>query len=381
MADAAVINRDPKRRQLNILLGAAGVAIVLAAAAVFQQSLSTSPQFQARPFFPGLTDRLTQVGEIAITTKSGAFHVRLQQGKWIIPERAGFPADPSQVRSTALGLADLTILEPKTNRPDLLSYVGLIAPDKGGDATDVKLTDNTGKPMGELLSGHTEGAADELGRNTIYVRHPDENQSWLARGSLTLKSNVTDWLDRSVLNIDRDRIKGASVTPAKGPAYNLSRDSKDQPDFKLLDMPTGRALSFDGSPDGVAGAIASFTFDDVAKEDQFNFAKAPQSATHTFDGLDIVVQIATKGTDHWARITAAAINPKVQAEVDKLNATFGGWAFKLPDDKVNQLIADRETLLKPVDTDKPATTDTPPTTEKPAAAVKKQTGASGRNRR
>lgn len=354
MADAAVLHRDPKRRQLNILLGATGVAIVLAAAAVFQQSLSTSPQFQERPFFPGLSDRLGQLGEIAITTKSGTFQVRLQKGKWIIPERAGFPADPSQVRSTALGLADLTILEPKTGRADWLSYVGLIAPDKGGDAAHVKLADSAGKPMGELLAGHTEGAADALGRNTIYVRHPDENQSWLARGSLTLKSNVTDWLDRSVLNIDRDRIKGASVTPAKGEAYNLSRDSKDQPDFKLLDMPAGRSLSFDGSPDGVAGAIASFTFDDVAKEDQFNFAKAPQSATHSFDGLDIVVQIATKGSDHWARVTAAAVNPKVQAEADKINASLGGWAFKLPEDKVNQLVAERETLLKPLDTEKPA---------------------------
>ena len=359
MADAAVINHDPKRRQLNILLGATGVAIVLAAAAVFQQSLSTAPQFQPRPFFPGLTDRLTQLGEIAISTKSGTFHVEMQKGKWIIPERAGFAADPSQVRSTALGLADLTILEPKTGRADLLSYVGLVAPDKGGDATGVKLTDSSGKPMGELLAGHTQGAADELGRNTMYVRHPDETQSWLARGSLTLKSNVTDWLDRSVLSVSSDRIKGASVTPAKGPAYNLSRDSRNQPDFKLLDMPAGRALSFDGSPDGVAGAIASFTFDDVAKEDQFDFAKAPQSVTHTFDGLDIVVQIATKGTDHWARITAAAVNPKVQAEADKLNANLGGWAFKLPEDKVNQLISDRETLLKPLDTDKTGNPVTP----------------------
>lgn len=370
MADAAVIQRDPKRRQLNILLGAAGVAIVLAVAAVFQQSLSTAPQFQARPFFPGLTDRLTQLGEIAIATKSGAFHVRLDKGKWVIPERAGFQADPSQVRSTALGLADLTILEPKTSRPDLLSYVGLVAPDKGGDATDVKLSDNTGKPMGEVLTGHTEGAADELGRNSIYVRHPGENQSYLARGSLTLKTSVTDWLDRSILSIAGDRIKGATITPAKGPAYVLSRDSKNQPDFKLLDMPTGRALSFDGSPDGVAGAIASFTFDDVAKEDQINFAKAPQSVTHTFEGLDIVVQIAPKGTEHWARITAAAVNPKVQAEADKLNASVGGWAFKLPDDKVNQLIADRETLLKPADEDKPAKQDNPVKEAKPAKQAK-----------
>jgi uncharacterized protein DUF4340 len=360
MADAMAIRRDPKRRQVYILLGATAVALALATAAVFQQSSSTAPQFQQHPFFPGFSGRLEQLGEIAITAKTGSFHVRLQQGKWVIPERSNFPADSGQVRSTALGLADLTVLEPKTGRADWLSYVGLIAPDKGGDAVDVKLSDNGGAPIGELLAGHIQGAADDLGRNTLYVRHPDENQSWLARGSLTLKSNVTDWLDRNVLNIARDRIKGASVTPEKGPSYNLARDSKDQPDFKLLDMPAGRALSFDGSPDGVAGAIASFTFDDVAKADQFDFSKAPLSVEHTFDGLDLTVKIATRGMEHWAMVAGAASDPKVQDEASRINASLGGWAFKLSDDKVQQFVADRETLLKPLDTPKPAAPSTAP---------------------
>lgn len=354
MAEAAVLKPDPRRRQFTILLGATGVAIVLAMAAVFQQSLWTGPQFPERPFFPGLSGRLGQLGEIAITTKSGAFHIRLQKGKWVVAERNGFPADPALVRSTALGLADLTIVEPKTDRPDWLNLVGLTAPDKGGDATDVKISDNTGKPIGELLAGHTEGGTDTLGRNAIYVRRPNENQSWLARGSLTLKTTVTDWLDRGVLSIAGDRIKGARVTPAKGAPYILLRDSKDQQDFKLLDMPAGRALSFDGSPDGVAGAIASFTFDDVAKDDQFDFTKAPQSAAETFDGLDLTVKIASRGNEHWATVWAAAVNPKEQAEADRINAALEGWAFKLPEDKVNQFIADRETLLKPVDNARPA---------------------------
>jgi len=72
MSDSIAIIRNPKRRQMTILLGASAVAIAVAAAAVFQQSTSTAPQFQEHPFFPGLADRLPQLGEIAITTKSGA---------------------------------------------------------------------------------------------------------------------------------------------------------------------------------------------------------------------------------------------------------------------------------------------------------------------
>src|SRR5262249_15595014 len=153
---------------------------------------------------------------------------------------------------------------------------------------------------------------DDVGRTSLYVRKPDENTSWLARGNLAPKPNAADWLDKNVIAVARDRLKGATITPPTGPSYVLTRDSKDQQDFKLVDMPAGRSLSFEGSPDGVASAALGFTFDDVAKADQFDFSKGPQSVTHTFDGLDITVKIATKGQENWATISAAATNPMVQ---------------------------------------------------------------------
>jgi len=211
---------------------------------------------------------------------------------------------------------------------------------------DIRLTDNSGKVMAELLVGHSQGAADDLGRTPLYVRRPNEDQSWLARGNLAPKPNPADWLDKTVLNIARDRVKGATVTPATGPSYTVSRDSKDQPDFKLLDLPRGRELSFAGSPDGVGGAITGFDFDDVAKANPADYANMPQSVAHTFDGLDVTVKIATKGMDHWAIVSAASTDPMTQTEAAAINARLGGWAFKLPEAKVQQFTATRETLLK-----------------------------------
>jgi hypothetical protein len=197
------------------------------------------------------------------------------------------------------------------------------------------------------LVGQPQGAADELGRTGVYVRRLNENQAWLARGNLAPKPNAADWLDKNVINLARDRIKGASVTPATGPAYELSRDNKDQQDFKLLDMPPRRELSFEGSPDGVGSAILGFDFDDVAKADQFDFSKAAQSVTHTFDGLDVTVKVATKDKERWATISAAGTTPMTQNEAMQINARVGGWAFKLQDSKADQFVATRETLLKP----------------------------------
>jgi len=121
------------------------------------------------------------------------------------------------------------------------------------------------------------------------------------------------------------------------------------PDFKMTDLPRGRELSFEGSPDGVAGSIVGFVYEDVAKADQINFMGAPQTVFNTFDGLNVTVQVATKGMERWATISAQAANPMVQAEADAINARNQGWAYRIEEFKANQIVATRETLLKPAD--------------------------------
>ena len=45
----------------------------------------------------------------------------------------------------------------------------------------------------------------------IYVRRPDEKQSWLAEGSLQADADPTSWLDRDIMNISHDRIASVAV--------------------------------------------------------------------------------------------------------------------------------------------------------------------------
>lgn len=346
MAMAINAPGERRRRNLTVLGGLTAVFAVLAVVSVIFQAGQLARKFEPRPFFPGLPSAVNQLGELAIVTKNAALHIKKLGEDWVIAEKNNFPASQAQLRAVAVGIADLQALEPKTARADWLRYIGLGAPPEG-NATRVTLTDSSGKAIADLLVGDRQGEPDELGRTTLYVRKPDENQSWLARGYLDIKPEVTDWLDKSVLVIARDRVKGAIVTPKEGPSYTLARENKDQQDFKLLDMPRGRELSFEGSPDGVAGAIVGFLFDDVAKADQFNFDRVPQQVSQTFDGLNLTVKIATKDGKNWATVTAAGTTDMTREEAEKINARVGGWAFQIPDSKVTQFISPRETLLKP----------------------------------
>jgi len=343
---ATTIMGSRRGRTLAILSGVTLLCVALAVGAVYQRSASLAPQFEARPLFPGLTAQLAGLSEIELASKTGTFHIRQTDGRWVVVERDSYPADAGQVRAAGTGLADLQIIEAKTARPELLNMIGLDAPPAGG-ATQMKLTGAGGMAVADVLIGQTQGTPDALGRTSMYVRKADENQSWLARGYLVPQAGIAAWLDKAAVVIARDRVKGAVVDPAEGPSYTLSRETKEMPDFKMTDLPRGRELSFEGSPDGVAGSIVGFVYEDVAKADQVNFTGAPQTVFNTFDGLNITVQVAAKDMERWATISAEAANPMVQAEADSINARNRGWAYRIDEFKANQITATRETLLKP----------------------------------
>ena len=46
----------------------------------------------------------------------------------------------------------------------------------------------------------------------VYVRRPDDNQTWLAEGSLQVDADPQLWLDRDIMNIDHARIASVAVT-------------------------------------------------------------------------------------------------------------------------------------------------------------------------
>ena len=95
---------DPRKRKFVLLGGVAAGFVLLAVAAVFQQSLLLAPKFQPKPMFPDLAKSAGSLNEIIVTAKDGAFHIKMTDGKWVIQERGNFPAELALVRAATDGL-------------------------------------------------------------------------------------------------------------------------------------------------------------------------------------------------------------------------------------------------------------------------------------
>jgi hypothetical protein len=341
---------DPRRRNLTVLGAAAFVAVLLALGALWQQAQMGKPAYEPEQFFPGFARQVRDAAQIHIESKAGgAFDVTFTPDKgWVLPGRSDFPASFDLVRRTLVGLAALQTIEPKTARPDWLHYIGLGAP-PAGDGIAITVRDDKGHVLASLIAGKSEDIGDASGATGLFVRRPNENQSWLVRSVLDPRASLSDWIEKTVLDVDRARIQEVDVDPAGSPSFMVRRAKPSDPDFALSPLPAGKSVSDSTVPDGVASAITGFGFDDVRNARELDFSNQATTArvvTKTFDGLKVTVNVQRQGSDYWAVVSADALSPDAAKEASAINAHASGWAYKLPAYKGQLFMTTLDSLLK-----------------------------------
>jgi len=339
---------DRKRRHIAIL-GALALASLLAAfLALHHRAEVVAPKYAPHAFFPGLAARLNGITHIRIVSKKGgSFEVAFVPEKgWVLPGRANYPASFETVKKTLTALGALETVEPKTDRPELFHYVDLDAP-PGGNGVAVTVTGDKGRVLAALIVGKSVPSGDDS--VTLFVRKAGENQSWLVKSPAEIPSAQSDWMDKTVMNLDRSRVAEVAVRPASGPAYSVSRAKPGDAAFTLEPLPKGRQLAYPGAADTAASGAADFSFDDIKPAGEVDFSGAARVVTRTFDGLTVTIDLKKAGDDAWAQIfaTAAPGKPAAAREAHDINSRADGWAFKLPAYKAAMLAAPLESLLQP----------------------------------
>lgn len=356
-----------KRRVTNLMRLAAvtAIAVVLAGVAVWQRSATGQPDFAPVVMFPSLKANADNVTQVQIETKSASFNVtRSAQGGWTLPDKAGFAADFDAVRKTIIGLADLRLVEQRSERADWHEKLGLVLPKSGGTGTLVTLKDAKGEMLASvLLGGAVEGAAAG-GKQASYVRRPNEPQAYVARGNFAPATTLTAWLDKSFIELARDRVKAVAMKPFKGRPYTVARDKPGDENFRIVEaIPAGRILRTPGEPNGVGNALLGISFDDVKPLSAADYANAARAVFSTFDGLTLNLGFIEKDGDYWMSVNAVAdpaaaapaekpdpkkLKPDIAKEAKELNERLANWSFKLPRYKGSLLTVPLDDLLKPV---------------------------------
>ena len=318
-----------RKASFLVLLAATAVLVAAAGWTLVGANRAVRPPEAGRRLFPGLA---AQLGNLAwMRLSRGAMTADFNEigGRWVVVEKGNYPAAPGKVRRLLLGLAELTLVEPKTARPELYGRLGLDDP-RRGKSTLVTVQNRAGKTVAELLIGRTRRDWLGGGHSGVYERNPGDKRCWLARGALDLPGSLVGWLDRRILDIPRARIDRVTLTTADGAALVLRRD-KPGGDFAVVDPPAGAKFKGAETLAAPAGALVGLGLDDVGPRVDLPVPEkgVATAAFHTVGGLTVTLRLFTQGKADWVAVAAAGGGDE-KAAAAAINMRLGRWTYAIP---------------------------------------------------
>lgn len=174
-------------------------------------------EFYANFVDPTLATSLEVFVFDADTVQPKEFRVeRLDNGRWVIPSHHNYPADAEeQLAKTASSVIGIKRGAMVTRWAADHARYGVVNPRQ--DSLTVDEVDGVGQRLilrGEdesVLADYIVGKEVEGEYDQYYVRHPDEDEVYLAKLDIDLSTKFTDWIDTDLFDISEGQVLNLTV--------------------------------------------------------------------------------------------------------------------------------------------------------------------------
>ncbi len=256
------------------------------------------------PVVPGLSAELNSVTGIKLTGASNTPIITLKRTDkgWVAASIDGYGADVTKIRDYLIKLSEAKIREAKTANP--ASYGKLGVEDlKAADAKGIMVELEGTKTPVKLIFGVIAGS----GGQGVYVRKPDEKQSYLASGQIRPEASVNSWIQAEITNIPVNRVQEVTITPPTGDKLVVRKAKVEDADWAVLNVPKGKELSSPSIGNQLAGTLDALRLESVlpAAQAQPDLAQTYVARFVTFEGLVVTVTAWEKDSKGYARFNAS----------------------------------------------------------------------------
>lgn len=320
-----------KPKQFTVLAGVTIVSVLLAGI-VYGASNRYSPgRVEGQPLASDLRSRINTAAAIEIVQGDKKLTLERNGDQWKLKERAGYPASAEKARALVLQLSSADMVEPKTASKDRYSLLDLQDPaSKDAKSRGVKVLDDKGKPLADVIIGKSKPEAFGSGRAGFYVRKAGDAQTWLAVGDPKATVEVKDWVQTGIFSTVSDKITRLTIAhPGEGPLVIEKGTEKDQK-FKLAAMPDGKKLKQGVTVDQIPQGFSSIDLEDVRKLEATPAGdKVGVLTLESEGGLKVTFRLNKDGDANWLSLSAAS-EGDAKKQADEINAKAAGWEFKIP---------------------------------------------------
>lgn len=339
-----------------ILAGVTLALVLLTLWAVRDTGQRSGYLAHAEKLFPDLPAQAAAVRRIEILSAGQQVTLQGSGSDWTVVEKHDFPADPAKVRALLEGLAGLTLIEPRTADPARHAALNLQMPDApGARGVLVRVLGENDTVLAAVLLGKPRAAAGQ-GPRQMFVRRPDEDQTWLTDGAVDPQRTPPLWLRGEAFDLPQAKVRAVRVQhPGQTPLL-VSRTAPEASFSLQTPLPKGR----DPQPStigAVAYGLQRLPLQNVFKPDEVSgdWAQAVSVQFDTFDGLTVTAHVLSLNGVPHVRLSAAVAadadagqRPAATTEAERINQQAGDWIYVVPPHTVATFTPKLEDLLAPL---------------------------------
>jgi hypothetical protein len=333
-------------RSLILIASATVVLVAVAIVVLASGDRGVSRAAPGQPAFPALAAKLGDVASVTVS-RNGTTMTLIRDGdSWLVAEKGNYPANAGKISQIVRAMADLTLVEPKTESPDLYPRLEVEDPGSGKSAL-VAVKDKSGGDLAQAIVGKRRYDRLGAGNDGVYLRKPGEAQTWLARGTLDPSGDPASWLDRQIIDISEKKIAKVALTQPDGTKLVISRAAPDA-SFAVEDAPADAKFKSASTTAGPAATLESLDLDDVKPAGELPVPdKGVVTASFTtFDGLTVDLRLIERDKTNWVAMSATG-SGSAEAAAKKIEDKISRWTYAIPAYKANLLKTKLADLVEP----------------------------------
>ena len=296
---------------LIVLLAVLGGGALL----VYQQGRSQRPAEAValgQPLLKGL--KAAEVNAILFRESKAALTLERKDERWVVAERAGFPADLDRVRDFVIKAIELKIGQSEAIGDKDRARLNLDA-----SGTLVEFKDAQGKPLARFIAGRKyfkrePENPDQAAGDGRFVLLPDDPGHVVVVSNPLAQATArsAEWISRSGLAIEK--VKTLEVRTAAGDGWKIER-SGDDAEWKLVGAKPQEKLEITKA-NAAAYSLASLDVSDVAPKEteDTGLEQAAVITATTFDGLSYTIKAGKLAGEQYYVALSVKGEPKAEGK-------------------------------------------------------------------
>lgn len=289
----------------NLVFIAVTVVAVVAAVAISQQRAPQTSK-ETPLLFPDLAAKVNEVSELQVRDALSELTVRRVSGVWRVAEGDDYPALVDKVKQTVVGAADLRIVAEKTQNPDLHKRLGVEDLESKGAESHLLTLKSDGEELASFIKGKARRSQSPSHSPGFYARLPGQPQALLVEGGLEIGTDVAEWIERDIVDIEGVEVSDIRISHREGPEVILKRETPED-DLVVQNIPEGKEQESEYAIVRLAGLMANIYVNGVKRADRFaSAAPAANIEVKTFDGLLATAQVYVADENTYAQFSFAA---------------------------------------------------------------------------